>query len=256
MPGQDNAIALAPSYGMYEVAGEINDVAIRKVLLNNDFSLPVDRLLEAADGYSKLLFICSPNNPTGNAFAIEDMIEVMERFNGIVVVDEAYIDFSDKAGLLGQLRRYPNLVILQTLSKAWGMAGLRCGLALASEEIIEYMDRVKYPYNINLATAENVVRLLEEPIDRQVAEIKEQRDMMTRELSRFDFVKKVYPSDANFLLVKVVDADDLYGYLITNEIIVRNRNRMALCDNCLRLTVGTREENRRVLDTLKTYRSL
>ncbi len=256
VPGQDNAIALAPSYGMYEVAGEINDVAIRKVLLNNDFSLPVDRLLEAADGYSKLLFICSPNNPTGNAFAIEDMIEVMERFNGIVVVDEAYIDFSDKAGLLGQLRRYPNLVILQTLSKAWGMAGLRCGLALASEEIIEYMDRVKYPYNINLATAENVVRLLEEPIDRQVAEIKEQREMMTRELSRFDFVKKVYPSDANFLLVKVVDADDLYGYLITNEIIVRNRNRMALCDNCLRLTVGTREENRRVLDTLKTYRSL
>lgn len=255
-PGVDNAIAISPSYGMYEVAADINDIEMRKVVLNSDFSLPVRPLLEAADDKSKLLFICSPNNPTGNAFDLKDMLEVIDRFKGIVVIDEAYIDFSDKIGALDVLLSHPNLVILQTLSKAWGMAGLRCGLAFASEEIIGYMNMVKYPYNINLATAENVIRLLEEPIEKHVDEIKRQRDMMSRELSLFDFVKRVYPSDANFLLVKVDDADHLYDFLIANEIIVRNRTRMALCENCLRFTIGTPDENCRVLDVLKTYKSI
>lgn len=253
-PGRDNAIAIAPSYGMYEVAADINDIETRKVLLNPDYSLPVSRLLEAADENSKLLFICSPNNPTGNAFPKEDILEVVRNFNGIVIVDEAYIDFSDKPGLVGVLPRYPNLVILQTMSKAWGMAGLRCGLALASEEIIGFMNMVKYPYNINLATVENVTELLDEPVEAHVAEIKREREMMACRLELFDFVKKVYPSDANFLLVKVDDADRLYSYLIAKEIIVRNRNRVAMCDNCLRFTIGTPEENRRVLDALKSYK--
>lgn len=253
-PGRDNAIAIAPSYGMYEVAADINDIETRKVLLNPDYSLPVSRLLEAADENSKLLFICSPNNPTGNAFPKEDILEVVRNFNGIVIVDEAYIDFSDKPGLAVELPLYPNLVILQTMSKAWGMAGLRCGLALASEEIIGFMNMVKYPYNINLATVENVTELLDKPVEAHVAEIKREREMMACRLEQFDFVKKVYPSDANFLLVKVDDADRLYSYLIAKEIIVRNRNRVAMCDNCLRFTIGTPEENLRVLDALKSYK--
>lgn len=253
-PGKDNAIAIAPSYGMYEVAADINDVEMRKVLLNPDFSLPVEALLDAADVNSRLLFICSPNNPTGNAFPCGDILRVVEKFPGIVVVDEAYIDFSDKPGLLGFLKSYPNLVILQTLSKAWGMAGLRCGLAFASEEIIGYMNMVKYPYNINRATAENVKRLLHEPVDEYVAVIKRERDRLAHEIAGLEFVKKVYPSDANFLLVRVDDADALYGYLIDNGIIVRNRNRVVLCDSCLRITIGTPDENRRVMEVLQAYK--
>lgn len=252
-PGKDNAIAIAPSYGMYGVVADINDVEMRNVLLAPDFSLPVNALLDAADSNSKLLFVCSPNNPTGNAFDRYSILEVIENFNGIVVVDEAYIDFSDKPGLLDQLMAHPNLVILQTLSKAWGMAGLRCGLAFASEEIIGYMNMVKYPYNINVSTTENVKRLLNQPVADQVAVIKKERELLAHNIAGLSFVEKVYPSDANFLLVKVDNADALYDYLIERGIIVRNRNRVVLCGGCVRITVGRPDENRAVMDALHAY---
>ena len=252
-PGKDNAIAIAPSYGMYGVAADINDVEMRNVLLAPDFSLPVNALLDAADSNSKLLFVCSPNNPTGNAFDRDSILEVIENFNGIVVVDEAYIDFSDKPGLLDQLMAHPNLVILQTLSKAWGMAGLRCGLAFASEEIIGYMNMVKYPYNINVSTTENVKRLLNQPVTDQVAVIKKERELLAHNIADLSFVEKVYPSDANFLLVKVDNADALYDYLIERGIIVRNRNRVVLCGGCVRITVGRPDENRAVMEALHAY---
>lgn len=252
-PGRSNAISIAPSYGMYEVAADINDVKMRKVLLNDDFSLPVDRLFEAADSDSRLLFICSPNNPTGNAFPRNDIERVVRDFPGIVVVDEAYIDFSDEPGMLPILSELPNLVVLQTLSKAWGMAGLRCGLAFASPEIIGYMNRVKYPYNINVATSAIVERLLSEPVPSHIMVIKEERKKLADALAALPFVIRVYPSDANFLLVKVSDADALYDYLIANKIIVRNRDKVALCKGCLRITVGTPEENQRLIEALKDY---
>ncbi len=252
-PGKNNAISIAPSYGMYEVAADINDVEMRKVLLNDDFSLPVERLLEAADADSRLLFICSPNNPTGNAFPREAMERLVREFQGIVVVDEAYIDFSEGEGMLPLLDKYPNLVVLQTLSKAWGMAGLRCGLAFASPEIIGYMNRVKYPYNINVATSQIVERLLATPVPEHVKVIKEERKKLAESLANFPFVKQIYPSDANFLLVKVDDANALYDYLISQKIIVRNRDKVALCQGCLRITVGLPEENQKLLETIMHY---
>ncbi|MDE5573965.1 MAG: histidinol-phosphate transaminase [Muribaculaceae bacterium] len=254
IPGEDNAIAIAPSYGMYEVSAAINDVEMRKVLLNRDFSLPTDALLKAADSNSKLLFICSPNNPTGNSFEVDEILTLVKKFDGIVVVDEAYIDFSNKESLTGKLSDYPNLVVLQTMSKAWGMAGLRCGLAFASKEIIDYMNMVKYPYNINLSTIEKVTKLLDEPLDEHVNTIKVERENMSRRLKDFEFVKEVYPSDSNFILFKSDDGDALYNYLIGREIIVRNRSRVALCENCLRLTIGTPEENKRVIEALENYK--
>ena len=254
IPEKDNAITIAPSYGMYEVAAGINDVEIRRVLLNSDFSLPVEKLLATADDNSKLLFICSPNNPTGNAFSREDILRVVKNFAGIVVVDEAYIDFSNKLGLLRELTSYPNLVILQTLSKAWGMAGLRCGLAFASVEIIEYMNKVKYPYNISRSAIVNVMRLLNEPVNEYIALIKKERDRLVSEIADLEFVEKVYPSDANFLLVKVDDADALYDYLISHGIIVRNRNRVVLCKDCLRITIGMPNENKRLIKMLQSYK--
>ncbi len=253
-PGKNNAISIAPSYGMYEVAAAINDVEVRKVLLNDDFSLPVERLLGAADADSRLLFICSPNNPTGNAFPRDEIERLVSEFPGIVVVDEAYIDFSDKPGMLPILSKFQNLVVLQTLSKAWGMAGLRCGLAFASSEIIGYMNRVKYPYNINVATSAIAERLIDkESVENQVKVLKEERSKLAESLTVFNFVKKVYPSDANFLLVKVSDANALYEYLIADKIIVRNRDKVALCDGCLRITVGTPEENHRLITALFSY---
>lgn len=252
-PGRSNAISIAPSYGMYEVAADTNDVEMRKVLLNDDFSLPVDSLLEATDSDSRLLFICSPNNPTGNAFPRKDIERLVREFPGILVVDEAYIDFSDEPGMLPILLELPNLVVLQTLSKAWGMAGLRCGLAFASSEIIGYMNRVKYPYNINVATSAIVERLLSEPVPSHIRVIKEERQKLAEALAALPFVRRVYPSDANFLLIKVVDANALYDYLIIYKIIVRNRDKVALCKGCLRITVGTPEENQRLIKTLKKY---
>lgn len=252
-PRQDNVVAIAPSYGMYKVAAAINDVEMREVQLGTDFSLPVDELLQSTDEHTKLIFLCSPNNPTGNSFPRADMLRVAEEFEGVVVVDEAYIDFADAESLTDAIAAYPNLVVLQTMSKAWGMAGLRVGLAIADDYIIGLMSQVKYPYNINLATMHLVEELLREPVLEHVAEIKIQREVLSAALTSMSFVGHVYPSDANFLLVKVADADKLYDHLIADGIIVRNRNRIKGCEGCLRITVGMPHENEKLIQSLKKY---
>ena len=249
-PRVDNVVAIAPSYGMYTVAATINDVEVREVPLGPEFSLPKAELLAAADAHTKALFLCSPNNPTGNAFAREDLLELVEAFEGIVVVDEAYIDFSSVPSLAAEVRRYPNLIVLQTMSKARGMAGLRLGLALADAPIIRLMSMVKYPYNINEAAQRLVADLLRQPIDDQVACIVQQRGVVAERLRALPVVERVYPSDANFLLVKVRDADAAYEHLVQRGIIVRNRNRVLQCAGCLRITVGLPEENEKMLQSL------
>ena len=252
-PALDNAIAIAPSYGMYSTCAAVNDVEMREVLLNDDFSLPVERLLDAADNNSKLLFICSPNNPTGNVFPREEIERILQEFDGMVVLDEAYIDFADEPGMLRSLENWPNLIILQTLSKAWGMAGLRAGLAFASNYVMRLFAQVKYPYNINVATLSAVEKLLKAGVDDRVKLIKEQRAFMEQKLSGMECVWRVYPSQANFLLVQVDNAADLYNYLLGEGIIVRDRSRMPLCDNTLRITVGTPQENVRLLRAIAEY---
>ena len=252
-PGLDNAIAIAPSYGMYSTCAAVNDVEMREVLLNDDFSLPVERLLDAADNNSKLLFICSPNNPTGNVFPREEIERILQEFDGMVVLDEAYIDFADEPGMLRSLENWPNLIILQTLSKAWGMAGLRAGLAFASNYVMRLFAQVKYPYNINVATLSAVEKLLKAGVDDRVKLIKEQRAFMEQKLSGMECVWRVYPSQANFLLVQVDNAADLYNYLLGEGIIVRDRSRMPLCDNTLRITMGTPQENVRLLRAIAEY---
>ena len=252
-PGLDNAIAIAPSYGMYSTCAAVNDVEMREVLLNDDFSLPVERLLDAADNNSKLLFICSPNNPTGNVFPREEIERILQEFDGMVVLDEAYIDFADEPGMLRSLENWPNLIILQTLSKAWGMAGLRAGLAFASNYVMRLFAQVKYPYNINVATLSAVEKLLKAGVDDRVKLIKEQRAFMEQKLSGMECVWRVFPSQANFLLVQVDNAADLYNYLLGEGIIVRDRSRMPLCDNTLRITIGTPQENVRLLRAIAEY---
>lgn len=252
-PRVDNAVAIAPSYGMYKVAAAINDIEMREVQLGEDFALPVDELLRRADARTKLLFLCSPNNPTGNSFPRGDMLRLADGFGGMVVVDEAYIDFSEDDGLRNEIFARPNLVVLQTLSKARAMAGLRVGLALADRRVVELMSMVKYPYNINVAAMRIVERLLDDPVDAKVAVLKAQRDIVAAALARFRFVGRVYPSDANFLLVRVDDADAVYDHLIGDGIIVRNRNRVKGCEGCLRITIGLEEENEKLLKSLERY---
>ena len=252
-PRVDNVVSIAPSYGMYKVAAAINDVEIREVQLGEEFSLPVEELLSAVDEHTKMIFLCSPNNPTGNSFSRKDMMRLVEQFDGIVVVDEAYIDFAEAESLKAEIAENENLVVLQTMSKAWAMAGLRVGLALASERVVELMSEVKYPYNINVATMAIVEKLLREPILEQVAEIKQQRAVVEKALQESAVIKKIYPSDANFLLVEVADADAMYDYLIGKGIIVRNRNRVKGCEGCLRLTIGKPEENEALLKSISEY---
>lgn len=252
-PREDNVVAIAPSYGMYKVAAAINDVEMREVQLGEEFSLPVEELLAAADEHTKMIFLCSPNNPTGNSFPREQMLRLVEQFDGVVVVDEAYIDFADAESLKSEIAQYPNLVVLQTMSKAWAMAGLRVGLALAAERVVELMSEVKYPYNINVATMAIVEELLRQPIDDKVAEIRQQRALVEAALKQSTVVEKIYPSDANFLLVKVADADAMYDFLISKGIIVRNRNRVKGCEGCLRMTIGTPEENEALLKSISEY---
>lgn len=253
-PGIDNAIAIAPSYGVYAVSADINDVELRTVPLGEDYSLPVDRLLESADANSKLMWICSPNNPTANSFSRDDILRLVREFKGMVVVDEAYIDFASAPSLISEIGRHPNLIVLQTFSKAWGMASLRIGMAFAVAEIAELYARVKYPYNINGPTQTEVLRRISETdIRPQVEEIRAQRDFLFQRLAAHPRVLKVYPSDANFILVKVDDADAMYDYLISHGVIVRNRNRVKGCEGCLRFTVGTPEENLRVTELLEKY---
>ena len=253
VPGQDNAVAIVPSYGMYSVAAAINDVELRGICLGPDFSLPVEELLAAADAHSKLLFLCSPNNPSGNAFEPARLLELVQRFPGIVVLDEAYADFSAKGSLRDQVLTHPNLVVLQTLSKAYGLAGLRLGLAFANRYVTDLMNRVKYPYNISQAAQEAAARALETPIRDQVAEIVAQRGRLAEALVSFPCVRKVWPSDANFLLVQVDEPDRLYQHLLSDGVIVRNRSRQPLCAGCLRITVGTPCENDKLLQSLARY---
>lgn len=252
-PREDNVVAIAPSYGMYKVAAAINDVEMREVQLGEEFSLPVEELLATADEHTKMIFLCSPNNPTGNSFPREQMLRLVEQFDGVVVVDEAYIDFAEASSLKNEIAQHPNLVVLQTMSKAWAMAGLRVGLALAAERVVELMSEVKYPYNINVATMAIVEELLRQPIDDKVAEIRQQRALVEAALKQSTVVEKIYPSDANFLLVKVADADAMYDFLISKGIIVRNRNRVKGCERCLRMTIGTPEENEALLKSISEY---
>lgn len=253
IPGVDNVVAISPSYGMYSVSADINDVEVREVVLEEDFSLPVERLLASCDSHTKAIFLCSPNNPSGNAIPNSVIYEVLKRFNGMVIVDEAYIDFCSQPSLLADLEKYPNLIVFQTFSKARGLAALRLGLAFSQEYVIALMSMVKYPYNINESTQRLALEALEKPVDAQVREIVEQRGRVAVALEGFSCIRKIYPSDANFLLVKVDDANAMYDFLIERQIIVRNRTKMNLCKDCLRITIGLPEENDKLLKAVQEY---
>ena len=250
-PGESNTVSIAPSYGMYEVAAAMNDVEFRKVQLRPDFSMDTEAMLAATDSKTRLMFICSPNNPTGNSFPAEQIEELLERFGGVIVLDEAYIDFSVMPSLASLVKRYPNLIVLQTLSKAWGMAGLRIGLAVADPAVISLMSKVKYPYNINVVAQKMALMKLDEAAkDKAVAEIVGQRFRLEKELRKCPEVKGIYSSDANFLLVRFDNPDEVYGRLLAGGVIVRNRSKVPGCVGCLRITVGTPAENDRLLRLL------
>jgi histidinol-phosphate aminotransferase len=256
-PGIDNVIIVPPTYGMYEVSANINDVALKRVNLNEDYQLNLDGIAEAIDKNTKLIFICSPNNPTGNSIDRADIETILANFNGIVVVDEAYINYSRQKSFIQELTEYANLVVLQTLSKAWGLAALRIGMAFASEEIIEVFNRVKPPYNINEASQELALEALQnvDQVNIWIKEILKERDELVLALKNFDFVLDIYPSDANFILVKTKNADGIYQYLTKKGVIVRNRNKIELCEGCLRITIGTPEENKTLMMSLQDYRN-
>lgn len=252
-PRIDNIVAVDPTYGMYQVCAEVNDVEYRKVLLNENFDLDAQKLLEKTDRNTKLIFLCSPNNPTGNLLSREEIKKVLDSFAGIVVVDEAYIDFASEATWLNDLDKYPNLIILQTFSKAWGLAAVRLGMAFASAEIIKLFNKVKYPYNVNILTQNFVGDELDKLELRKqwIATLLEGRNYLINELPKLPFVEKIYPTDANFILVKVEDANSLYKQLADKGVIVRNRNSVSLCAGCLRITVGTDKENEMLIKTLR-----
>lgn len=253
-PKIDNVVAINPTYGMYGVCADINNVEYRQVNLEADYSLNADKVLAAVDNKTKVIFLCSPNNPTGNLLNTTEVEKILKGFGGIVVIDEAYIDFSDKASWIAKLSKYPKMVILQTFSKAWGLAAARCGMAFASEEIIGFFNKVKYPYNINILTQKLILEKLEqvEIKNNWVKEILSQRTLMIEELEQLSIVKHIYPSDANFILVKVDDANLRYKQLVEKGIIVRNRNSVTLCENCLRITIGTAQDNKELLNALKS----
>ncbi|RWY56969.1 histidinol-phosphate transaminase [Mucilaginibacter gilvus] len=255
-PGVDNVVIVPPTYGMYQVSANINDVETKKVLLTDEYQLNLEGIAEAINERTKLIFICSPNNPTGNSINREDIETLLANFNGIVVVDEAYINFSRQKSFIQELTEYANLVVMQTLSKAWGLAGLRVGMAFASEEIIEVMNRVKPPYNVNEASQQLALQALQnvQQVNDWIKETLIQRDKLVITLKTMDFVLDIYPSDANFVLVKTANATGIYNYLVEKGIIVRNRTNVELCEGCLRITVGTPEENNTLLSTLQQYK--
>jgi len=253
-PGIDNVLIPQPTYGMYTVSAEINNVAIKTVRLSPDFDLDVTAILNAVDTNTKLIFLCSPNNPSGNLLSFEKMKQVIDGFSGLVIVDEAYIDFTSYPGFLPLLNQYSNLVVLQTLSKAWGLAAIRLGMCFASKDIIKVLNKIKPPYNISLLSQNAAFESLQK-IEQKNAWVKEiiaQRDWMAEELSKTKAVQKVYPSDANFLLVKISNARAVYNQLVSRGIIVRDRSNVILCDDCLRITVGTPLENQTLLKELNT----
>ncbi len=254
-PGVDSMLHLPPTYGMYEVSANLNDVKMEAVQLTPDFQVPVLEVLRSIKDTTKLIFICSPNNPTGNIIEPESIETILDNFDGLVVLDEAYIDFAESPSWITRLSEFPNLVVLQTFSKAWGMAGLRLGLAFASEEVISIMDKIKPPYNINAATQELAIAALSrtEALSDMVEEIKQERDLLMHALPSLSPVIKVYPSDANFILVKVKDANGLYNYLLDRGIVVRNRSSLPGCEGCLRISIGTLEENQKLLKAIADF---
>ena len=254
-PGVDNVVAIEPTYGMYRVCADINDVEYRPVLLDEHFQMQADRLLAACDAKTKLIWICSPNNPTGNDIDREEVLKVINEFQGIVVVDEAYSDFSRQRPLRFELPKHPNLVVLNTMSKAWASAAIRLGMAFASPDIIGIFNKVKYPYNINQLTQQQAMKALEArfDVDAWVQLILQERLQMMTAFRQLPICKEVFPSDANFFLARVTDAQGIYNYLVDRGIIVRNRHRVQLCQNCLRITVGTRNENTELLSALRQY---
>jgi histidinol-phosphate aminotransferase len=254
-PKRDNIIICPPTYGMYEVYAHINDVDVKEVLLLQNFQLNLEALEQAIDENTKLIFFCSPNNPTGNSMEREEIEMVINNFDGIVVIDEAYINFSRNRSFLSELKDYPNLIVMQTFSKAWGLAALRLGMNFASIEIIDILNNIKPPYNISQATQELALQALDhlEDVNTMIKETVKEREELVKNLLQVPLVHKVYPSDANFVLAKVTEATTIYNYLKEKGIIVRNRSNVILCEDCLRITVGTSRENEQLLQALKNY---
>ena len=254
-PGVDNVVAIDPTYGMYKVCADVNNVEYRKVLLDDAFQFTADALLAATDEHTKLIFLCSPNNPTGNDLLRTEIEKTLAVFSGLVIIDEAYNDFSSAPSFLQQLDKYPNLVVFQTFSKAWGCAAIRLGMAFASAEIISIFNKIKYPYNVNQLTQQQALSMLQryDEIEGWVKELIAERGRLVDAFSSLTCVKEIFPSDANFFLARVTDAGAIYNYLVAKGIIVRNRSSISLCGNCLRVTVGTPAENKTLLEALQAY---
>ena len=257
IPNQDKIIVMPPTYGMYRVLANINCVPLTEVPLNNDFQLVTKKIINQISSQTKAIFLCSPNNPSGNSFRREDILTLLQSFTGLVVIDEAYIDFSTQKSLVSELSSYPNLIITQTLSKAYGLAGIRLGICIASEEIVDILNKIKPPYNINSLTQERAISALKDwdTTQEQITQLIAERKGLFAQLEKISFVEKVYPSDANFLLVRVDDANKRYAQLIQNYIVVRNRSKQVGCENCLRFSVGTPQENQILIETLNRLSS-
>ena len=254
-PGVDNVVAIEPTYGMYKVCADINDTEYRTVLLDEQYQTTAEKLLAATDEHTKIIWLCTPNNPTGNCLNRDEVIKVIEGFEGLVIVDEAYSDFSTQKPLRTELAKYPNLIVLNTMSKAWGCAAIRLGMAFASEEIITIFNKVKYPYNVNQLTQQQALEALKDPfeVDNWVKILLQERTRMMDAFEMLPICHKVYPTDANFFLAKMTDATKIYNYLVDKGIIVRNRHRVQLCQNCLRITIGTKTENSELIAALRQY---
>lgn len=254
-PGIDNVVAMEPTYGMYRVCADINDVEYRPVLLDHNYQMSAKKMLNACDRYTKFIWICSPNNPTGNLIDEEEILKILKEFDGLVIVDEAYSDFSRHRTMRSQLNDHPNLIVLNTMSKAWGCAGIRLGMAFAQPEVIQIMNKVKYPYNVNILTQEKAIEMLKSPIlvEEWVRTLLLERERMIAAFSQLPICKKIFPTDANFFLARVSDAQAIYDYLVGKGIIVRNRTRVQLCADCLRVTIGTKTENSQLLSALRQY---
>ena len=255
-PAVDNVVAIEPTYGMYKVCADINDVEYRPVLLDEHYQITAERLLAATDDHTKLIWICSPNNPTGNNIRREEIVKTIQGFEGLVIVDEAYSDFSSQQTLRSELSKYPNLIVLNTMSKAWGCAAIRLGMAFADSQIIDIFNKVKYPYNVNLLTQQQALEALKDPfeVDKWVKLLLEERGRMIEAFRLLPICQEVYPTDANFFLARMTDAKRIYDYLVDRGIIVRNRHRVQLCQNCLRITIGTPQENNALLSALRQYK--
>jgi histidinol-phosphate aminotransferase len=253
-PNRDSILITAPTYGMYSVCAEVNAVNIQSVTLTEDFDLDVDSMMNAINKTTRVIFLCSPNNPSAALLTRDRIVHILKAFDGLVVIDEAYIDFASTKSFVLELAEFPNLIVLQTFSKAWGLAALRCGMAYASEEIIHILNKIKYPYNINIQTQELVLQALGRvnQKDKWVAEILSERKKLEDDLRGLTVVQKVYPSDANFVLARVTNASEVYRLLMEKKIIVRDRSKVKLCNNCLRITVGTPTENKKLISALNT----